>query len=98
MNGNDGAVFTFYAAPERGQNDDTALPVERTSAWSSLAPQVRALSVHTFGASGDPKSRHYMDQAALYTRGEFKPSWLTLEEIRANLEASYHPGEESRKP
>jgi hypothetical protein len=39
-----------------------------------------------------------MDQSLLYTRGEFKPSWLTLDEIRANLEAAYHPGDEPRKP
>jgi hypothetical protein len=38
-----------------------------------------------------------MDQSELYTRGEFKPSWLTLEEIRANLEAAYKPGEEPGK-
>jgi acyl-homoserine-lactone acylase len=58
---------------------------------------VRALSVHTFGASGDPKNKHFMDQSELYARGEFKPAWLTLEDIKANLESSYRPAEKRNK-
>jgi acyl-homoserine-lactone acylase len=98
VNGNDGAVFTLYAAPIRGQKRRYGVAGGTYISVVEFAPKVRALSVHTFGASGDPKSRHYMDQSQLYTRGEFKPSWLTLDEIRANLEASYHPGDEPRKP
>ena len=59
-----------------------------------FGPQVRAMSVHVFGSSGDPKNKHFMDQSPLYGRGEFKPAWIELSDIKANLERSYRPGEE----
>jgi acyl-homoserine lactone acylase PvdQ len=97
VNGNDGAVFTFYAAPIRGQKRRYGVAGASYVSVVEFGPRVRALSIHTFGASGDPNNKHYMDQAVLYSRGEFKPAWTTLEDIRANLQASYHPGEEGHK-
>ena len=118
VNGNDGAVFTFYSRGITGQKrrygragatyvsvvefprtataNERGQVEKRSTSRTVDVPPVRALSVHTFGASGDPKSRHYVDQAALYSSGEFKPAWLNLKDIRANLESSYSPGKERR--
>ena len=96
VSGNDGAVFTFYAAPEKAQKRRYGVAGGSYVSIVEFGPRVRALTVHTFGASGNPNNKHYADQAPLYARGEFKPAWLFLNDIRANLEAAYHPGEEPR--
>lgn len=97
VNGLDGAIFTFYSQGSPGQKRQYGTSGATYVSVVEFAPRARAVSVHVFGASGHPESRHYTDQAALYSRGGFKPAWFTIDEIRAHSESAYRPGEESRR-
>ena len=97
VSGLNGAIFTFYATEVKGQKKRYGVAGGTYISVVDFAPKVRALSVHVFGSSGHPESRHYMDQSPLYARGEFKPAWFEISEIKAHLERAYHPGEEKRR-
>jgi acyl-homoserine lactone acylase PvdQ len=58
-----------------------------------FGPQVQARSLLQFGQRHDPASKHWFDQGELYSKRQFKPAWYRLADIKANLEAAYHPGE-----
>ena len=58
-----------------------------------FGPRVRAKSILAGGESGDPRSPHFADQAALYSRGEFKDVLYYKQDIEQHLERRYHPGE-----
>jgi len=58
--------------------------------------QVSSRSIHQYGsATLDEDSPHYADQSPLFVRRELKPVWLDEQDIRANLEREYRPGEET---
>jgi acyl-homoserine-lactone acylase len=45
------------------------------------------------GQSGDPTSKHFADQAAMYAQGKFKEVLFYPEDVQKNAERTYHPGE-----
>ena len=92
-----GIVFAFYSHRVEGQKRAYAEFGNNYVSVVELGPQIRAYSVLAYGQSADPSSPHYFDQAPLYARGELKPSWSTLEEVRQNAVTNYRPGEGGQK-
>jgi len=91
--GDVGIVFNFYARPEKDQKRRYGVAGHSFISVVEFGPQVQARSVLVFGENSDPASPHYFDQSEIYARQEFKPAYFSLEEIKAHLERSYHPGD-----
>jgi acyl-homoserine lactone acylase PvdQ len=86
----------MYTVPADSQRSHYGVAGGTYVSAVELGPKVRAVAVHVFGASANPASPHYFDQGPLFARGEMRPSWLTLDDIKAHLERAYRPGEEGR--
>lgn len=55
--------------------------------------KIKARSLLAGGESGHPGSRHFTDQALMYTKGKFKEVLFYKEDVLKHVERKYHPGE-----
>jgi acyl-homoserine lactone acylase PvdQ len=55
--------------------------------------KVKAKSLLAGGNSGNPKSKHFNDQAEMYQKAQFKEVLFYKEDVEKNTERKYHPGE-----
>jgi acyl-homoserine-lactone acylase len=53
---------------------------------------VRALAVTAGGVSGDPRSKHFADQAERYCTGQLRPVYFYPSQLAGHTERVYHPG------
>lgn len=54
--------------------------------------KIKARSILTGGESGDPKSKHFTDQALMYTKGIFKNVLFYKADVLKHAERTYTPG------
>jgi acyl-homoserine lactone acylase PvdQ len=58
-----------------------------------FGPKVKAKSLLAGGNSGNPKSKHFDDQAEMYQKAQFKEVLFYKEDVEKNSVRNYHPGE-----
>ncbi|HEY2676999.1 MAG TPA: penicillin acylase family protein, partial [Steroidobacteraceae bacterium] len=56
-----------------------------------FGPTLHAKALMSGGASGDPKSPHFNDQALMFSQGRFRDVLFYPEDVRAHAERSYQP-------
>jgi acyl-homoserine lactone acylase PvdQ len=88
-----GIIFNFYSPVARGQKRRYGTAGHSFVSTVEFASQAKAKSLLQFGQNADPASSHFFDQARLYALKQFKDAWFSSQEISANLESTYHPGE-----
>jgi acyl-homoserine-lactone acylase len=58
-----------------------------------FGPRLRARSILAGGQSANPASKHFSDQAEMYSKGQFKEVLFYKADIEKFLERKYHPGQ-----
>jgi acyl-homoserine-lactone acylase len=53
---------------------------------------VRARAVSAGGESGNPKSKHFNDQAQRYSAGDLREVYFYPSQLKGHIEREYHPG------
>jgi acyl-homoserine-lactone acylase len=55
--------------------------------------KIRARAVSAGGESGDPNSKHFIDQAERYASGDFREVYFYKSQLNGHTEKTYHPGQ-----
>jgi acyl-homoserine-lactone acylase len=92
-----GVVFnTYYAPPDAKHKKQYGVVGHSFVGVYEFGDKVEAATLLQFGESANPDSPHFMDQAALYSKQQFKPAWFDWKDVLAHAQRSYHPGAEPR--
>ena len=54
---------------------------------------VRAMAVTAGGVNGDPKNKHFNDQAERYATGNLREVYFYREDLKGHTEREYKPGQ-----
>jgi penicillin amidase len=100
MPGPPGVVFTtyftptIYLPPVKLMKNHYAVVGTSYMSIIEFGDRVKSKSLLQYGASGDPKSPHFFDQAELLSKKQMKDNPIYWDEVIAAAKRVYHPGDE----
>jgi acyl-homoserine-lactone acylase len=90
--GNWGSLASFGARPTRTTKKWYGTSGNSFVAVVEFGKTVRAKAVTAGGESGDPKSKHFNDQAARYSTGNLREVYFYPAQVKAHAVRTYAPG------
>jgi acyl-homoserine-lactone acylase len=90
------AFNTYYAPPNAQHKKQYGVVGGSFIGVYEFGDKVQASTILQFGQSSHPDSPHFMDQAQLYSKQQFKPAWYEWSDVLAHAKMNYHPGAEVR--
>jgi len=92
-NGRWGSLASFEARPYPATRKHYGTAGNSFVAVVEFGDKVRAWAVTAGGASGDPTSPHFNDQARRYSVGDLRPVYFQPEDLAGHVERRYRPGD-----
>lgn len=90
--GNWGSLASFGARPMRGTKKWYGTSGNSFVAVVEFGKTVRARAVTAGGESGDPKSKHFNDEAERYATGDLREVYFYPAQLKGHTERTYAPG------
>jgi acyl-homoserine-lactone acylase len=87
-----GSLASFGARPYRGTKRWYGTSGNSFVAVVEFGDRVRARAITAGGESGDPRSRHFNDQATRYATGDLREVYFYPSQLEGHIERHYHPG------
>lgn len=98
LHGPPGVAYTMYFSPSvnlpplRVMKKHYAVVGTSYVAAVEFGERIQSRTLVQYGASGDPKSPHFFDQAELLSKQQLKPPMFYWEDVKASAKRVYHPG------
>jgi acyl-homoserine lactone acylase PvdQ len=92
ISGTWGSLASFGARPYKGSKKWYGTSGNSFVAVVEFGRTVRARAVTAGGESGDPKSKHFNDEAGRYATGDLREVYFYPGQFKGHTERKYHPG------